>query len=199
MKTVIFDLDGTLADGTHRLHLLPTVDLHLTDSWTEFNKASKDDAPLQNTIDICNALGRSGYFVIILTGRSDVARAETEDWLQRHDVYHNMLQMRPHSDNRKDIIIKEEFLRNVVGLEDIVAAWDDSPEVIRHFRSLGITTYAVCGHSDTSGRKDLQSHGWEELRDTVSELLSDVKARYPGQELYCPHMRKLDELISKSE
>lgn len=36
MKTLIFDLDGTLADGTHRLHL--------TGSWTEFNRASKDDA-----------------------------------------------------------------------------------------------------------------------------------------------------------
>lgn len=164
MKTVIFDLDGTLADGTHRLHLLPTVDLHLTDSWTEFNKASKDDAPFQNNIDICNALGRSGYFVIILTGRSDVARAETEDWLQRHDVYHNMLQMRSHSDNRKDIVIKEEFLRNVVGLEDVVAAWDDSPEVIRHFRSLGITTYAVCDYGDTTQRSDLKSHGVEVLK-----------------------------------
>lgn len=27
---VVCDLDGTLSDGTHRLHLLPTEDLHLT-------------------------------------------------------------------------------------------------------------------------------------------------------------------------
>lgn len=171
MKTVIFDLDGTLADGTHRLHLLPTVDLHLTDSWTEFHKASKGDAPLQNNIDICNALGRSGYFVIILTGRSDVARTETEDWLRRHKVYHNMLKMRAHFDNRKDFIIKEEFLRNVVGLENVVAAWDDSPEVIRHFRSLGITTYAVYDYGDTTQRSDLKSHGVEVCSHEWSESL----------------------------
>ncbi len=35
---VIVDLDGTLSDGMHRLHLLPTKDLHLTESWSEFNR-----------------------------------------------------------------------------------------------------------------------------------------------------------------
>lgn len=163
MKTVIFDLDGTLADGTHRLHLLPTVDLHLTDSWNEFNRASKDDSPFHHTIEVCNSMVRAGLRVIILTGRSDIVRAETEAWLERHFVMYHKLVMRPHSDNRKDIIIKEEFLRNQVGLDNIVAAWDDSPAVIEHFRRLGLTTYAVCDYSAAAHRTDLQSHGVEEL------------------------------------
>ena len=86
MKTAIFDLDGTLADGKHRLHLLPTVDLHLTDSWNEFNRASKDDPPFQDTIDVCNIMARAGLRVIILTGRSDIVRAETEAWLERNSL-----------------------------------------------------------------------------------------------------------------
>ncbi len=40
-RYVIVDFDGTLSDGKHRLHLLPTKDLHLTESWSEFNSASK--------------------------------------------------------------------------------------------------------------------------------------------------------------
>lgn len=163
MKTVIFDLDGTLADGKHRLHLLPTVDLHLTDSWNEFNRASKDDPPFQDTIDVCNIMARAGLRVIILTGRSDIVRAETEVWLERNSVLYSELVMRSHSDNRKDIIIKEEFLRNQVGLENIVAAWDDSPAVIEHLRRLGITTYAVCDYGVAEHRTDLKSHGVEEL------------------------------------
>lgn len=163
MKTAIFDLDGTLADGKHRLHLLPTVDLHLTDSWNEFNRASKDDSPIHSTIEVCNIMARAGLRVIILTGRSDIVRAETEAWLERNSVLYSELVMRSHSDNRKDIIIKEEFLRNKVGLENIVAAWDDSPAVIEHFRRLGITTYAVCDYGAAEHRTDLKSHGVEEL------------------------------------
>ncbi|WPJ55686.1 hypothetical protein RCIP0095_00036 [Klebsiella phage RCIP0095] len=41
----IFDLDGTLSNGNHRLHLLPKKDLHLTESWTAFNMAAGGDAP----------------------------------------------------------------------------------------------------------------------------------------------------------
>lgn len=163
MKTAIFDLDGTLADGKHRLHLLPTVDLHLTDSWNEFNRASKDDSPIHSTIEVCNIMARAGLRIIILTGRSDIVRAETEAWLERNSVLYSELVMRSHSDNRKDIIIKEEFLRNKVGLENIVAAWDDSPAVIEHFRRLGITTYAVCDYGAAERRTDLKSHGVEEL------------------------------------
>lgn len=40
---VVCDLDGTLSDGTHRLHLLPTENLHLTESWREFNRAAAGD------------------------------------------------------------------------------------------------------------------------------------------------------------
>lgn len=36
---VIFDLDGTLADGTHRLHLLPKDNYNETWAWKPFNMA----------------------------------------------------------------------------------------------------------------------------------------------------------------
>lgn len=31
-RVAIFDFDGTLSDGSGRLHLLPTKDLHLTEA-----------------------------------------------------------------------------------------------------------------------------------------------------------------------
>ena len=160
-NVVVFDLDGTLADLMPRLHLMPTNELHLTDSWTQFNKACDSDLPINDTIAVCNAMWDAGYMVIVLTGRSDIAKDETMQWLDDHIVFYDRLVMRPHNDNRKDYIIKEEYLRNVVGLENIIAAWDDNPSVVAHFRSMGITTYQVV---PDIVRNDLMSHGVEELK-----------------------------------
>lgn len=158
---VIVDLDGTLSDGTHRLHLLPTKDLHLTESWSEFNRAARHDAPIQDTIDIVNMLWKAGMGVVILTGRSDEVETETILWLDRHKVKYDWLIMRRAEDNRKDTVIKEEVLRTI-GLHHITCAFDDSPNVIKHFRSLGITTYQVTEYDKPHSH--LQSHGVEELK-----------------------------------
>lgn len=157
---VICDLDGTLSDGTHRLHLLPTKDLHLTESWSVFNGAAIGDKPIQNTIDVVNTLWEAGMGVIILTGRSDEVETDTLIWLDRYKVKFDYLIMRRAEDNRKDTVIKEEVLR-AIGLEHIKCAFDDSPSVVKHFRSLGITTYQVTEYDKPHAH--LQSHGVEEL------------------------------------
>ena len=156
----IVDLDGTLSDGTHRLHLIPTKDLHLTESWREFNKAAVNDKPIQSTIDVVRNLWRAGMGVVILTGRSDEVETDTILWLDRHKVKYDWLIMRRAEDNRKDTVIKEEVLR-AIGLHHITCAFDDSPSVIKHFRSLGITTYQVTEYDKPHAH--LQSHGVEEL------------------------------------
>lgn len=154
----IFDLDGTISCGKNRLHLLPTVDLHLTESWIEFNKACVNDKPIHDTINVMNALFNADHTVIILTGRSDHVKNETVKWLEDNNAHYSLLEMRRASDNRKDTVIKEEFLRKI-GFHNITACWDDSPSVIAHFRSLGLTVYQVCDYGDTSLRTDLKSHG----------------------------------------
>lgn len=153
---VIWDLDGTLADGRHRLHLLPTKDYDKTESWTEFNLAAVDDMPFLDNIQLCNAMSHGSYYTIILTGRSDIALDVTEAWLQKHGVFYNELVMRSQSDNRKDTVIKEEYLRSI-GLENILCCFDDLPHVAYHLRSLGLTCHLVT-HYDTV-RTDLVSHG----------------------------------------
>lgn len=158
---VIVDYDGTLSDGSHRLHLLPKADLHLTESWSEFNKAAVNDAPIKDTITIVNGLWVSGFSVVILTGRSDEVERESIEWLRKHGVKYDCMIMRRPTDNRKDTIIKEEVLR-AIGLENIVCAFDDSPSVIPFMRSLGITTYAVTEYEKPHAH--LQSHGVEELK-----------------------------------
>ncbi len=103
----------------------------------------------------------AGYAVIILTGRSDEVMSESIYWLQKYGVNFDFIIMRRSSDNRKDTIIKEEVLR-AIGLENIVACWDDSPNVIKHMRGLGLTVYQVIDYGDQL-HDHLKSHGVEKL------------------------------------
>lgn len=160
---VLCDLDGTLSDGSHRLHLLPTENLHLTESWSEFNRAAAGDSPIKSTIAVINGLWVSGFAVIILTGRSDEVRYETCKWLNENGVKFDEIIMRRQEDNRKDTVIKEEALR-AIGLDNIVCAFDDSPNVVKHFRSLGITTYQVTEYDKPHA--NIQSHGVESIKIT---------------------------------
>lgn len=160
---VIVDLDGTLSDGSHRLHLLPTENLHLTESWSEFNRAAAGDSPIKSTIAVINGLWVSGFAIVILTGRSDEVRYETCKWLNENGVKFDEIIMRRQEDNRKDTVIKEEALR-AIGLDNIVCAFDDSPNVVKHFRSLGITTYQVTEYDKPHAH--IQSHGVESIKIT---------------------------------
>lgn len=157
--TVIFDLDGTLADGRHRLHLLPKKDHHLTEAWVEFNLEADKDKPFEDNIQLCNSLAIMGYKIVILTGRSDIAKDITIDWLNTHNVRRTDLVMRKQTDNRKDTVIKEEFLREY-GLDRVLCCFDDLPQVANHFREMGLTCHLVTEYKEI--RDDLKSHGVDE-------------------------------------
>lgn len=150
MKDIyIFDLDGTLADGTHRLHLLPAKDVaHRTEAWDEFNLAAGKDAPFLDNIELMNELYQYGKRIVILTGRGEVAKSLTEKWLWERGCNYNQLIMRPKDDHRKDIHFKEDKLKEI-GLHRIVACFDDLEHVAKHIRSLGVTCHLVT-HYETS-------------------------------------------------
>lgn len=145
MKNVIvFDLDGTLRDGAHRLHLLPKENLDRTESWDAFNLACRDDAPIWDNIhllDMVSAVDNENL-ILILTSCSDVAHDITMDWLLTNGVYFDGLIMRPRDDHRSDTEFKEAKLREI-GLDRILCCFDDNPRVVRHIRSLGLTCHEV--------------------------------------------------------
>nr|DAD80228.1 MAG TPA: hypothetical protein [Caudovirales sp. ctTqA28] len=147
--TYVFDLDGTLSDGRHRLHLLPSKDTaHRTEAWDAFNLAADKDLPFIDNIRLMNELFQFGKKIIILTGRCAVAKEVTEKWLWEHGCNYNQLIMRPVDDHRRDIEFKEEVLRDI-GLDRIVACFDDLEHVAKHIRSLGVTCHLVTHYDDS--------------------------------------------------
>lgn len=148
-NVVVFDLDGTLSDGRHRLHLLPKKeDAGRTEAWDAFNLAAGDDGVFHDNVTLMNELWCSCMCrVVILTGRCDVAMDITKEWLHKYDACYDELIMRKAGDHRQDIEFKEEELRKI-GLDNILCCFDDLERVAKHIRSLGVTCHLVTHYEE---------------------------------------------------
>ena len=138
----IFDIDGTLANLTHRLHFIegPEKD------WDSFYKACVNDTPIYETVELCKTL-RMGNIVVYSTGRSEDIREETKEWLWRNGLHTQPLYMRKIKDHRPDYIVKEELLDQIIKdfhfLARILGAFEDRQQVVDMYRRCGIKTYQV--------------------------------------------------------
>lgn len=160
-RIVIFDLDGTLANGKHRNHLVPKAEYaHSTYAWDEHNNASVDDLPIQDTIEICNTF-LVRYEVVILTGRCDAAKSITVKWLGDNHVHYDKLIMRGREDHRPDTVYKEEELLRL-GLDNILCCFDDLEHVADMMRGLGLTCYLVNKYN-TPRVNNTDNEHWKEL------------------------------------
>lgn len=103
----IFDIDGTLADATHRLHHILGKEKKDWDAW---DAETDGDSPIVPIVGILQALYDHGHYIMLLTGRNERVREQTEKWLADHNIHYHWLIMRPHGDHRDDNIVKVELL-----------------------------------------------------------------------------------------
>lgn len=135
-KTLIFDIDGTLADIKHRRIFLEQE----KPDWKAFNDKMGDDTPNAPVVALYKTLWDSGQYDIILTsGRSDSDRKITEQWLVWNHIPFDRLEMRKDKDNRADYIIKQEMLDMLLKEgKEILFAVDDRQQVVDMWRKNGI-------------------------------------------------------------
>lgn len=136
----IFDIDGTLADMSHRLHHIvrePGDDR--PKDWRACFAAAPNDTPIQHMITVCRALIEAGHFVVFVSGRSDECRAATEAWLAQHVIGEQALYMRCAGDHRDDDVIKLEILAEMRrdGWPPVMV-FDDRTRVVKAWRAAGI-------------------------------------------------------------
>jgi hypothetical protein len=140
MTFYVFDLDGTLADCTHRQHLAQAGD------WDAFFAACTDDKPIVPVIELLLRLWNNRSAKIeIWSGRSDIVRRQTEEWLCAQGIFGNLLTcMRTAGDKRPDDEVKLEFLRGC-DAPDII--FDDRDRVVQMWRREGLTCFQVANGS----------------------------------------------------
>ncbi len=134
MKAYIFDIDGTVADLSHRLH-------HITSTpkdWPAFFAACHGDSPIEHICELAHALSKVAAIVYV-SGRSDECRAQTVTWLEANRLPPGRLYMRTAGDHREDYAVKGELLDEVMADGFLpIMAFDDRDQVVKMWRERGI-------------------------------------------------------------
>jgi predicted kinase len=130
-RAVLVDIDGTVAIMNGR-------------SPYDMSRVG-EDTPNHAVITAVRAMHAAGHLVVYCSGRSDDCRDETEAWLDQHvGIPYEGLFMRPLGDQRRDSIVKEEiFETHIRGRYHVVGVFDDRAQVVRMWRSLGLTVFQV--------------------------------------------------------
>jgi hypothetical protein len=122
-ECVIFDLDGTFAFLGDR-------------SPYDASRAEHDEVN-QAVHFVYEAIrrGKPETIVLLVSGREDRWRAETERWLERHGIIGDELFMRRAGDRRKDTVVKREiYERHIAGRYTVRVVFDDRDQVVRLWR-----------------------------------------------------------------
>lgn len=146
-KIIICDLDGTLADCSHRQHYVQGPDKK---DWRSFFKHMDKDPVNEDLNDVLKALFRT-YDVWFVSARPDNYRDKTVKWLEEQGWVVNddtiRLIMRKQGDFRADTIVKKEILNDIwnTGVY-VLMAFDDRTSVVNMWRENGVLCSQVAQH-----------------------------------------------------
>lgn len=169
-RAYIFDIDGVLADCSHRLHFIQQY----PKDWDGFYSASANDVPIKANVGLLHRLHKDYQVAIIfVTGRTEKYRTLTSDWLRKEvlgtqpvidcstmmgcdlaielqeeeikKTLEQRLFMRKDGDHRSDYAIKKEIYEDEIKCQyEILGIFEDRTQVVKMWRSRGLTCYQVC-------------------------------------------------------
>lgn len=128
---VIVDIDGTVA---------------LRGTRSPFDETRvHEDQPNVNVIKTVHAMWELGHAIVFVSGRSEVCRAATVEWLREYvKVPFTGPFMRAEGDRRNDSIVKQEiFDASVRDKYNVVCVFDDRQRVVDMWRAMGLTVFQV--------------------------------------------------------
>jgi len=132
-EIVIFDIDGTLADVSERIHHLKKK----PKNWDAFFAGMAQDKAIHSMVRLCNILYASGIRIVLCSGRNEQYRSETIRWLAQQGVHYHELFLRPDHDRRSDTIVKREMLTRI-DQSKVLFVVEDRSRVVEMWRSEGL-------------------------------------------------------------
>lgn len=151
----IFDIDGTLADCSHRLHFIlppyvsPLQDIENLDKfqpdWETFHKECVNDKPIKPVLNLLRLIYEGEQGIIFVTGRPEKYRKQTTLWLSKYlGSEYFELAMRKDGDHRPDYIVKKEiYEKEIKPYHHIDGVFEDRKQCVDMWRNLGLTCYQV--------------------------------------------------------
>jgi hypothetical protein len=146
-KTIIFDLDGTLALIDERRALAAKENGKI--NWDVFFNPDNIqlDKPNWPVIEMAKTLKNAGNRIVIFSGRSKATKEVTKDWLNQHGVPFDVIKMRPTGNGFQfmaDDLLKKKWLEDLFpNTDDILCVFDDRDKVVKMWRENGITCFQV--------------------------------------------------------
>jgi hypothetical protein len=133
----VLDIDGTVADVRHRLHLLnsdsPT-------KWADFFDAAGKDEVLPQGAELAHKLAVD-HDIVWLTGRPTRLADLTQRWLADHGLPAGELLMQPEADKRPARVVKLERIHQLQYRRTVVVIVEDDPRVVHHLREAGLPVH----------------------------------------------------------
>ena len=139
---VLCDIDGTIADLTHRLKYARGEEKN----WDTFFSKLYGDTPRTEIIDQVNEMHLQGYDIVFVTARPEQYRAFTLDWMKTKAKIpftpYTMVMRRSH-DKRQDMDVKRGIYDLYFKKYNVVKVFDDRPSVIRMWKEEGLEVIDV--------------------------------------------------------
>ena len=147
MKYIVFDIDGVLADCSHRLKYIQSKDRDY-DSFYSYDEILKDK-PIFNLDEVLVRIQNSdkedtGVDIKFVTARNIKCVTATAEWLEKYFsimVEEGDILMRPEKDWRPAYQVKEDLIKKHIGFENILFAFDDDDQVNEMYKKYGVVCY----------------------------------------------------------
>lgn len=135
---IIFDIDDTLVNASHREHLYCGEDTN----WSHFYEQSLYDPWILASVETLLCLYESNHKILLVTGRHEMAREVTIEKMK--GIPYSALYMRPLNFIGSNAECKQALL-NTIRNDGFVpaAAFEDNPKSAEMWKKNGLIVYKV--------------------------------------------------------
>ncbi len=134
---VVFDLDGTLFDETHRAHL------RIDKKWDEYFSMVDLDPLIPITAEIIKEKKEQGFEIWMMSGRHISCSDKTKEALRINEIPYDNLKLRGQNNFVPDYVIKPSWCEKLIGLKRIHSVYDDQDRVLDGFKNKGLNAIDI--------------------------------------------------------